>query len=124
MKKIIFSVMLLALPFGVYANCSDGIDNDGDGLIDFGNDLSCVSADDQAEAGVTWALENGWHNFEPSADTIIHYVSTDGNDDNDGLSPETAFRTPNRAKYALRSGYPDWLLFRRGDVFNMGLGHL
>ena len=29
--------------------CSDGIDNEADGLIDFGNDPECVSAYDNAE---------------------------------------------------------------------------
>jgi hypothetical protein len=42
------------------AQCNDGLDNDGDGLIDFGNDLSCVSAEDQSEHGTTGTVENGW----------------------------------------------------------------
>src|SRR5450755_350915 len=29
--------------------CSDGIDNDGDGLVDFPDDPGCVSADDETE---------------------------------------------------------------------------
>ena len=31
--------------------CNDRADNDGDGLIDFGNDPGCASADDNTEAG-------------------------------------------------------------------------
>jgi len=30
--------------------CSDGFDNDGDGLLDFGEDLGCAAADDDSEA--------------------------------------------------------------------------
>ena len=31
--------------------CSDGVDNDGDGKIDFGSDPDCASASDDSEAG-------------------------------------------------------------------------
>lgn len=31
--------------------CSDGVDNDGDGKIDFGSDPDCTSAEDDSEAG-------------------------------------------------------------------------
>src|SRR5262249_47276562 len=29
--------------------CKDGVDNDGDGMIDFPDDRGCVSADDESE---------------------------------------------------------------------------
>ncbi|MDP9067853.1 MAG: Ig-like domain-containing protein [Actinomycetota bacterium] len=35
---------------GPQADCNDGVDNDADGLIDFGNDPGCTSASDQTEA--------------------------------------------------------------------------
>ena len=34
---------------GGATECSDGIDNDGDGKIDFGSDPGCSSADDDSE---------------------------------------------------------------------------
>jgi len=35
------------------AQCSDGIDNDGNGLIDYPSDLGCSSAQDDSESGYT-----------------------------------------------------------------------
>jgi len=31
------------------AACEDGLDNDGDGLVDYGQDPSCTSPEDTAE---------------------------------------------------------------------------
>jgi len=48
-----------------------------------------------------------------------YYVSTDGNDGNDGLSPDTSWKTLNKVSDAeLMSG--DGVLFRRGDLFRGG----
>ena len=45
-----------------------------------------------------------------------YYVSNDGDDNNDGLSPSTSWRTVGRVSDAnLKSG--DAVLFRRGDTF-------
>ena len=55
------------------------------------------------------------------ADTAVvsgktYYVSADGNDENDGTSPATAWRTLSRVNEAeLAPG--GCVLFRRGDVF-------
>ena len=55
-----------------------------------------------------------------------YYVSNDGNDDNDGLSPETAWKTLKKVAEVngfwgdaplLKAG--DAVFFRRGDVFRM-----
>ena len=46
----------------------------------------------------------------------IYYVSESGSDDNDGLTPETAWKTTARVSEAeLAEG--DGVLFRRGDLF-------
>lgn len=48
----------------------------------------------------------------------IYYVSAEGNDTNDGLTPETAWKTLKKASSAramLQKG--DGVFFRRGDVF-------
>ncbi len=65
----------------------------------------------------------GWTTFESSADTRVIYVSSSaGNDSNDGLSPESPKRTIAAGRDMLRHGQPDWLLLRRGDVWNEALG--
>lgn len=49
-----------------------------------------------------------------------YYVSTSGNDANDGLSPEKAWKTPERVTKAwLKPG--DGVLFKRGDLFRGGI---
>ena len=65
-----------------------------------------------------------WDRPVPSADSRVIFVSNStGSDSNDGLSPETAVRSIDRGYALLRDGYPDWLMLRRGDVFqNEGLG--
>ena len=58
-------------------------------------------------------------------DTIVisgtkYYVSNDGNDDNDGKTPETAWATINKVnEYTYEKG--DGVLFRRGDFFRGNL---
>lgn len=99
--------------------CDDGIDNDGDGLVDWQYDLGCYNYADPTEGGhPSRYIEDGWTVFEPSKDTRIIYVSSsEGRDSNDGRSPRTPKRTVKAAKALLRNGRPDWLLFKRGDVW-------
>lgn len=125
MKKLLF--LLLFLPAISWANCNDSIDNDGDGLTDFGEDLGCTSAADSTETGPASPdvfgpaqipiSETGWPIFTPSGDSRIVYVSTTGSDSNDGLSDSTPKQTISAAVALLRDGYPDWLLFKRGDTW-------
>jgi hypothetical protein len=66
--------------------------------------------------------EAGFTKFTKSGDTRVIYVSSStGNDNNDGRSPGAAVKTAQRGYDLLRSGSPDWLLFKRGDTFNHGL---
>lgn len=99
--------------------CNDGIDNDGDGLVDWQNDLGCTDSTDCSEGGLpTGTIENGWTVVEPSPDSRIVYVSSsEGNDANDGLTPATAKRTFAGAYSVTRPGFPDWILAKRGDVW-------
>ncbi len=61
---------------------------------------------------------SGFTTLTPSSDTRTIYVSSStGNDAKDGLAPDTAVKTVERGKSLLRDGYPDWLLFNRGDVW-------
>lgn len=64
------------------------------------------------------AEDGGWTDFVPSADTRIIYVSSSqGLDENDGLSMVTPKRTLAAGYALLRDGYPDHLLLKRGDIW-------
>lgn len=104
--------------------CNDGIDNDGDGLVDWAYDVGCWGAADGTESSGTRAQEAGWTTFDPSPDSRFVYVSaSEGSDDADGLTPETAVATPTRGAELIRDGFPDFLLFKRGDTWrDMDLG--
>lgn len=65
---------------------------------------------------------SGWTQFTKSPDTRLVYVSPTGDDKHDGLSPERPVKTAQKGYSLIRHGHPDWLLFRRGDVFHGGLG--
>jgi hypothetical protein len=66
---------------------------------------------------------SGWTVFAKSPDTRVIYVSSSsGNDGNSGLAESLAVRTISRAASLLRTGYPDWLLFKKGDTWDQGLG--
>ena len=104
--------------------CSDGIDNDGDGLVDWQQDLGCTGPDDPTEGGKNNELDNGWTVFEPAQDASIIYVSSgDGDDAWSGLAPDWdgGLHGPKKTVAAgiglLQDGKPDWLLFKRGDVW-------
>lgn len=59
-----------------------------------------------------------WMVLTPSPDTRTFYVSATGNDANDGLSEATPVRTPMVAYSRLRTGFPDWMLLKRGDTWD------
>lgn len=81
---------------------------------------------------------NGWTIFSPSADSRICYVSADGDNQNalvyspsdaaiggDPFNPAggvVAFSTYSEAFANTRDGYPDWVLLKRGDVFDFVIG--
>lgn len=61
--------------------------------------------------------------FTPSNDTRKIYVSSsEGNDANSGLAPDQPKKTVAAGIALLRNGFPDWLLLKKGDVWNEGLG--
>ncbi len=65
---------------------------------------------------------DGWTVFEKSPDTRVIYVSSSqGDDANDGLSPEKPVKTLEKGMSLLRHEHPDWLLLRRGDEWEEGL---
>src|SRR5262249_47758043 len=84
--------------------------------------LSCVATiacPTVAQAQTAPYLDtNGWTVFTPSADTKMTYVSSStGNDFNDGRTINTPVKTLYKGASLLRSGYPDWLLLKKGDTW-------
>ena len=106
--------------------CSNGIDDDADGLVDWQYDLGCSDSLDTSELAESLSNENGWSTFDTSANTTIIYVSSSqGNDSWTGLCPDapaSGLCGPKKNIFAgvnaLRNGFPDWLLLRRGDTWN------
>lgn len=107
------------IDLGKPASCNDGLDNDGDGLVDWQYDLGCSSQDDDSEGDLANdTVENGWSVFEAAADTIIYYVSSStGNDLNSGLTPDDALQSYAAARLKTGAGRADWILLKRGDTF-------
>ena len=98
--------------------CNDGVDNDGDGWVDWQFDLGCSSAGDDTERAAGREEEDGWTTFDKSEDSKIVYVSAStGSDTADGLSPETAVKTIAHGASLVRNAHPDFLLLRRGDTW-------
>lgn len=61
---------------------------------------------------------DGWTIITPSADSKIIYVSSsEGDDSNDGLSPEKPVATIEKASNLVRNGYPDHILLKCGDAW-------
>lgn len=59
-------------------------------------------------------IEN-YPDSEIKATGTVYYISNEGDDTNDGLSPETPLKTYATLRLLLKSG--DVVLFRRGDIF-------
>ncbi|MEM9414638.1 MAG: right-handed parallel beta-helix repeat-containing protein [Planctomycetota bacterium] len=55
----------------------------------------------------------------PDDGRIIYVSSSSGDDRNDGRSPQKAVRTLDRGYALVRDNRPDWLLLKRGDVWEM-----
>ncbi len=96
--------------------CSDGIDNDSDGFVDWQYDLGCANAADDDETAGPREDEDGFTTFDGSPDSLYVFVSSSsGDDDNDGSTPELAVATLARGAELVRDGENDFLLLRRGD---------
>lgn len=66
---------------------------------------------------------NGFTEFTLAGDAKAVYVADDGNDSNDGLTDSTPKLTIAAGYALLTSGKPDWLLLKRGSVWDEALGH-
>ena len=66
----------------------------------------------------------GWTVVTPGPSTRVVYVSSSqGSDNNSGLSQNAPVRSIARGEKLLRSGTGDQLLLRRGDVWHETFGH-
>jgi hypothetical protein len=61
---------------------------------------------------------SGWTIVTPSVDSRIIYVSSAGNDTNDGINQTYPVQTITRAEELVRDSFPDWILLRCGDVWD------
>lgn len=52
----------------------------------------------------------------------VYYISYRGNDNNDGKSPQTPWKTLTKLSYSLQIGEGDAVLFERGGVYRGGIG--
>ncbi len=103
--------------------------DDGDALADewggftgFGDDGKNGGGSPEGEIG-SGKKKFQFTDFIASGDTRKVYVSSSsGDDNNSGLSPDKPVKTVERGKSLLRDRQPDWLLFKRGDVWDTGLG--
>ena len=67
--------------------------------------------------------DDGWTVVKPSSDSRVIYVSSStGNDNNDGLSADSAVKTLKKAISLVRDGMPDQILLKRGDVWYESFG--
>ena len=107
-------------PLARNAECTDGIDNNGDGLTDFGNgDITMADFGCFGPNGQETLQDYGFTLSTASNDTRFIYVSSStGDDSNSGLSALAPKRTLDAGHRLLRNGYPDWLLLKRGDTFD------
>ncbi len=70
------------------------------------------------------AAATGFTSFPVAGDArVLHVSSSDGDDRNNGLTPERPFATVDRAKEFLRDGFPDRLLLKAGDTFDGPFGY-
>ncbi len=99
------------------SECDDGIDNDGDGYADWHRDLGCYGPGDHTEAALPRDEEDGFTTFEIPEGSLAIYVSNDGDDSNDGLTPETAVQTISHARDLVGDVAHDFILLRRGDTW-------
>lgn len=99
------------------SECDDGIDNDGDGYADWHRDLGCYGPGDRTEAALGRDEDDGFTTFEIAEGSLAIYVSNEGSDDNDGLTPETSVQTISHARDLVGDGAHDFILLRRGDTW-------
>lgn len=107
-----------------------------DTVDDVGQNLDLISCEENAPwraAIQTYPQDsNGWSIISPDTETRIVYVSsTEGNDStaktylsaelDNPFNPKNIhpYKTIEKAYEQIRDGKPDWILFKKGDVFEL-----
>ena len=126
MRRLFFQALLVlglstALASAAWAVPLCSTDTDGDGVVDWLNNLACTGPNDNDESRPTGTLVNGWTVVQKSADSRVVYVSASGNDTNSGTDVNHPVQTVAKGLSKLRNNMPDWLLLRRGDSFSGGI---
>ena len=79
--------------------------------------LGCLFAPAYSHATVSVGSD-GWTVITPSSDTKTIYISSSsGNDSNTCLVQASPCKTIAKGVSLLRSGFPDWLLLKKGDTW-------
>lgn len=66
---------------------------------------------------------DGWTVIQPATDTQFIFVSSsEGSDSNSGRTPNSPVRTLAHAKQLMRDQSSDWMLLKRGDVWDEAFG--
>lgn len=120
LEKVIRSLQIVAGQD--LASSPLGEDIDGDGLLGL---AEAIAALNETQSGYRTYLpnqlpldKNGWTIITPSSDSRIIYVSySQGDNNNDGLSPSSPKKTIEAADALMRDGYPDHMLLKRGDTW-------
>lgn len=102
---------------GAPTECNDGKDNDGDGLADYALDPGCYGPGDHTESAGTRAEEDGFTTWEFGDESVLIYVSNEGDDGFNGSSPQQAIKTLGRAGMLTADRSNTYILLRRGDVW-------
>lgn len=85
--------------------------------------------DDGTPGRMTWGVgdhyklatdADGWSIIEPGQQHRKIYVAADGTSSNSGLSPDSPVDLTT-GQSMIRGGSSDWLLIRRGDIFDGGI---
>jgi hypothetical protein len=92
--------------------------------------VAAENADDGSPGRMTWGVGDhyklptdaeGWSLVEPGMRHQKIYAADDGTSDNTGLSPESPVDLKTGVRM-IRQRSSDWLLLRRGDTFDGGIG--
>ena len=106
MKHLIGIIVALLLMCGVGCSAPAGVEQESDSR-------TLRQIDRRAER-MKRRMLNSKDELRPAG--VIYYVAQDGDDSNDGLSPQTALRSITRVN-ELDIKPEDGVLFRRGDIF-------
>lgn len=100
-------------------NPSDPGDDEGDPGDDDGDDTGDDDGDPGDDEGEGDYESAGWTQFDPAnAARIIYVSSSEGDDANDGRSPENPVASISRGRNLVRSGTGDWMLLKAGDEWH------